>query len=129
MGEDITLPPVPESVAEARRWTTGAVASVAGDGTAEVAALLVSELVSNVVLHARTPCDLSVVRRDGSVRVAVRDGSERMPRAVAPAEPTAMSGRGMLIVAELADAHGVEAHPGGGKSVWFELHVPAVELR
>jgi hypothetical protein len=36
-----------------------------------------------------------------------------------------MGGRGVLIVATLADAWGAEVSDGKGKSVWFELSVPA----
>lgn len=129
MGEGIQLPPVASSVATARRWAGAFVAPVAGASTAETASLLVSELVSNVVLHARTPCEISVERDDPLVRFAVRDFSERLPQPAAPSESLAMSGRGLLLVEQLSDAHGVDRHPEGGKSVWFELHVPAVELR
>ena len=54
MGEQIHLPPTPDSVAAARRWSAGLVVPVDGPAMADTVALLVSELVSNVVLHART---------------------------------------------------------------------------
>lgn len=129
MGEGIQLPPVASSVATARRWAGAQVTPLAGASAAETASLLVSELVSNVVLHARTICELSLEQHPETVRFAVRDFSERMPRPAAISEPLGMSGRGMLLVEQLSDAHGVDAHPDGGKSVWFELRVPAVELR
>ncbi len=129
MGDGIELPPDPSSVATARRWAGARVAPLAGTSAAETAALLVSELVTNVVLHARTPCELSMERDDAVLRFAVRDFSDRLPRATAASEPLAMSGRGLLLVRQLSDAHGIDPDPEGGKSVWFELRVPPVELR
>lgn len=129
MGEGIQLPPIASSVATARRWAGARVLVLAGDAAAETASLLVSELVSNVVLHARTACELSLVRSDVALRLAVRDFSERLPRASATREPMGMSGRGMLLVEQLSDAHGVDPHPEGGKSVWFEINLAPVELR
>lgn len=129
MGEEIRLPPEAGSVGAARRWASERVAPRAGTAAAETASLLVSELVSNVVLHARTHCEVSLREAGAGLRLSVRDWSERLPRAVPPAEPLGMSGRGLLLVEHLSDAHGVDPEPTGGKSVWFELHVPAVELR
>ena len=90
----------------------------------EQAALLVSELVTNAVLHGRT----DVVRvalevGDRTVEVAVDDGSPDLPVVVGDVEPSALHGRGMLLVERLAEAWGVSPRPGGGggKSVWFRL--------
>lgn len=91
---------------------------------ADTMALLVSELVSNVVLHARTPCRLRIVRVADRVRVEVGDGSDQVPAAVPPADPLAQSGRGLQLVDGLSAAHGIELEPGGGKRIWFELDVP-----
>lgn len=129
MGEGIQLPPVAASVAAARRWVDHLVSPVAGPEAAETTALLVSELVSNVVLHARTTCEVWMEQGETSVRVEVRDHSERLPDLDAHREPLALSGRGLLLVSTLSAAHGVERHADGGKSVWFEIRVPAVELR
>ena len=91
---------------------------------ADTTALLVSELVSNVVLHARTPCHLRIVRVADRVRVEVGDGSDQVPAVVPPADPLAQSGRGLQLVDGLSSDHGVELEPGGGKRIWFELDVP-----
>jgi anti-sigma regulatory factor (Ser/Thr protein kinase) len=127
MGDGIALLPVAASVAEARRWAAAQVGPVAGPAVAETAALLVSELVSNVVLHARTPCEVSIAHHGPALRVVVRDACDRMPRSAGAADPLAMSGRGLLLVEALSDAHGVERHAEGGKSVWFQVLVPSVE--
>ena len=88
-------------------------------------ALLVSELVSNVVLHARTSCCLSIIQTPQRIRVEVQDGSDRLPGVRQRSDPLAQSGRGMVLVDGLSAAHGVEPQPAGGKRVWFELDVPA----
>lgn len=86
--------------------------------------LLVSELVSNVVLHARTPCLLRIVQGGDRIRVEVQDGSDRLPGIKPRTDPLAQSGRGMQLVDGLSAAHGVDPEPKGGKRVWFELLVP-----
>ena len=91
---------------------------------ADTMALLVSELVSNVVLHAGTPCRLRIDRVADRVRVEVGDDSDRVPRIVPPADPLAQSGRGLLLVDGLSAAHGIDLEPDGGKRVWFELDLP-----
>lgn len=87
--------------------------------------LLVSELVSNVVLHARTPCSLTIASDQRRIRVEVADGSDRLPGRKEHADPLAQSGRGMQLVHGLSAAYGVDPEPKGGKRVWFELQVPA----
>jgi anti-sigma regulatory factor (Ser/Thr protein kinase) len=82
------------------------------------AMLLTSELVSNVVLHARTPFELEVSISDG-VRVVVRDGSSDPPIVSSPG-PDESTGRGLLLVHSLATRWGYEV-TAAGKSVWFEL--------
>jgi anti-sigma regulatory factor (Ser/Thr protein kinase) len=126
MSNSIELAPTPASVAVARRWSEGVLASVGASEMADTMALLVSELVSNVVLHARTPCSLRIDQRGGRLRVEVSDGSDRLPGSAARTDPLASSGRGMLLVEGLSAAHGVEPEPAGGKRVWFELQAPSL---
>lgn len=108
----------PTSVAAARhfvvRCLTGTPPSVC-----ERAALLVSELATNAVKHARSAFSVSVRLGGGPVRVSVRDFGEGEPTERRPA-PDQTSGRGLMIVGALADQWGVEDHA-RGKTVWFEL--------
>lgn len=90
------------------------------DRAAEDAGLLTTELAANAVLHARTTFDVVVHQLQDGARVEVRDLSDALPVTTAPSA-TAMSGRGLLLVATLATAWGAQDLPGGGKSVWFEL--------
>ena len=115
------LPPYPTSVGAARRFVRDVLMSrrVPEDvvGTVE---LLTSEVVTNAILHGRAGPRLVVEVGDGVVRVGVHDMSPEVPvrRLTRPDE---VSGRGVVIVDELASAWGVEPVLGGGKRVWFEV--------
>lgn len=90
------------------------------DGDVDTALLLVSELVTNAVLHAKTAIGLTVAQRAGTVRVSVADDSPEGPVRRA-ATLDSFGGRGMTLIDTLATRWGVERHPGDGKTVWFEL--------
>lgn len=126
MPERIELAPEPENVAAARRWSADRAVDVGCHDAAHTAALLVSELVTNVVLHARTKFELSFRCRNRRLRYEVRDHSDRLPVPAAGPDPMALSGRGMGMVSMLSDAYGAEDLPGGGKVVWFELEAPGL---
>lgn len=82
--------------------------------------LLVSELVTNAVLHARTAVHVSARVEPGRVLVAVGDDDpHNHPRQSEPGA-TATSGRGMRLVDLLASSWGVELGP-TSKVVWFEV--------
>ncbi|MCU4185416.1 WYL domain-containing protein [Acidiferrimicrobium sp. IK] len=82
--------------------------------------LLVSELATNAVLHARSEFTVTVQAGGGRVRVGVSDRNSRMPQmAVVP--PDAYSGRGLMLVQALASSWGVDAHDNNGKTIWFEM--------
>ncbi|GDY84868.1 hypothetical protein SAVCW2_40670 [Streptomyces avermitilis] len=92
-------------------------------GLADTARTLVSELVTNAVLHTASPTiDMETAVLSDGVRVAVYDDSP-----AAHLEPLAPAwdgegGRGLLLVQALAQAWGVAtARPYGRKHVWFEL--------
>ena len=115
------LPPYPTSVGAARRFVRDVLMSrsVPDDivGTVE---LLTSEIVTNAILHGRAGPKLVVEVGEGLVRVGVHDMSPELPvRRLT--RPDDVSGRGVIIVDELATAWGVEPQRGGGKRVWFEV--------
>jgi hypothetical protein len=85
----------------------------------EAAELLVSEVVTNAVLHARTEFTVEVHRDGDVVRVSVHDRSPAIPRQRHHGTDST-TGRGMRLVATLAVAWGVDRHA-GGKAVWFEV--------
>jgi hypothetical protein len=83
------------------------------------AQLVVSELVTNAVVHAGTPFSVGV-RYDGSaVRISVQDWSSRQP-IMRDSNPYALSGRGLRLIAMVSRAWGIEYGP-DGKTVWAEL--------
>ena len=87
--------------------------------------LVVSELVANAVMHARTPMTLSAETDGDGVRVAVADGSHVLPH-WSPRSPTSMAGRGLPLIARLSRSWGVEPLPGGGKRVWATVDATSV---
>jgi two-component sensor histidine kinase len=94
---------------------------------ADSAVLMVSELATNAVLHARTDFAVRVLltRSDGEsiVRVEVEDANERPPM-IGPTPTEATSGRGLQLVQRMATAWGVEpSHQ--GKVLWFEVPAEA----
>jgi putative methionine-R-sulfoxide reductase with GAF domain/anti-sigma regulatory factor (Ser/Thr protein kinase) len=109
------------SVGAARKFI-GACVEQLGLGSLPLVQLLVSELATNAVVHARSSFDVTVEKlADGCARVEVRDFGGGTPR-VLDREPIAVSGRGLQIVRSLARSWGIEGRPGGiGKSTWFTV--------
>ena len=109
----------PDAVPQARRFTAAALTAVACPALRGDAELVVSELVTNAILHSAGPVTLRVAPRRDGVRIEVEDGTRSAPlRALASAD--AMTGRGIALVATLARRWGVDpVDP--GKVVWAEL--------
>lgn len=87
---------------------------------------LVTELVTNAVLHARTPVTVELSWRQAQLRVAVVDASTVMPRVGLDTPSGYTTGRGLLLVDGLADEWGVDLVT-GGKSVWCVLRLDRAE--
>lgn len=112
----LALPPVTSSVPEARLFVDRALPATCW---ADEVTLLVSELASNAVRHARTPFTVSVACDGERVRVEVEDQDPTLPVRRRP-DADAVTGRGLLIVDALAHHWGVEVTD-AGKAVWVEL--------
>ncbi len=117
------LPPQSTSVAEARRLVRSLLASsreagrAANAALADTAAVVVSELVTNALLHAGTPIVLAGrIEEDRRLRLEVEDGGRHLPVPRHYAS-TAGTGRGLRLIEELSEAWGVEQHA-RGKTVW-----------
>lgn len=95
-----------------------------GHGWIDDVRLLVSELVTNAIVHAAGPCGLTLRIGADAIRVEVDDSGGGGLQLRRP-EPTETSGRGLLIVDALARDWGV-VHDGdaAGKTIWFEVAVP-----
>ena len=105
----------------AREFVADALAAWQYPGDPEVAVLLTSEIVTNAVLHAATPFEVTVKMDDDELRITVVDGAgRRVPHVQQPA-PTDTTGRGLMIVERLATSWGTEDTAEGGKAVWFTL--------
>ena len=113
------LPARPSSVPAARHtireWL---VAAGCGD-LADDAELAVSEVVTNALVHAGTPVELSMRIDVGFIRVEVADGSAHLPR-VRDFHASSGTGRGLKLLEQSVDRWGAELRA-QGKVVWFEL--------
>ncbi|MET7690837.1 ATP-binding protein [Streptomyces sp. NPDC005483] len=123
----LEIRPDPAEVGRARRWARSRLA-VSGMGVdeplVETLILLVSELVTNAVVHTGRPAVLRLSlpgaeAESATVRLEVADRSGRapVPRCV---DGDATGGRGLALVDGLADRWGWSPE-GAGKSIWCEL--------
>ena len=122
----VALRPEPESVRQARRYVSDELTSIGFDEAAMTAELLVSELVTNAILHARTSVHVTVSADGELVRVAVADESVRAPRQRRHSVESG-TGRGLRLVEQMATRWGVDIGS-AGKVVWFELSREPAEL-
>ncbi len=124
----------PDAAAQCRAYAATELAGVADPDVLADAQLVLTELVSNAQLHGKPPLLVGVTALgDGAARVEVSDAGQR--RLVLPAHNIdAMTGRGLTIVAALAESWGVDPIAAGGKVVWAVLrpgsgeHVEAPEV-
>ena len=120
------FPPDAATTREARQRVADALEARNLDAAVVAASLVVSELATNAVLHARTPYEVRMELGQDVVRIEVHDGVGRPPvRRYFSDEAT--SGRGLRLVEELSVAWGVDLK-GKGKTVWAEMSTvdPAV---
>jgi anti-sigma regulatory factor (Ser/Thr protein kinase) len=115
----VDLEPEPTSVTHARHIVRSHLARSCPDDIVETVALLVTELVTNALLHAGTQLHLAVDVGPDQVEVRVSDGCPISPtlRHYGVGDAT---GRGLRMVSLLATAWGVDTHA-DGKTVWCEL--------
>jgi len=116
-GLSLDLQPMVDAARRARELVTEACARWQRPELAESAYIAVTELVNNVVVHARTPMTVRLALLDGELHVAVRDYSDQPPRR---GEPTQYGGRGLMVLDAVARRWGYR--PGrDGKVVWAVL--------
>jgi hypothetical protein len=85
------------------------------------ACIVVTEMVNNVVAHARTAMTVRLALRAGSLTVAVHDHSQNVPRFTGAPAPTSYGGRGLLLIDSVARRWG-NLLLDDGKVVWAILH-------
>ncbi|MBA4860936.1 ATP-binding protein [Streptomyces sp. PSKA54] len=107
-----------------RDFVRGVLLALGRDPFADAATLCTSELVTNVHLHTKGSAMVRVWLSPARLRVSVFDESPDPPVVTRPAaEAAACWGRGLALVAEVADTWGVADGRAGryAKGVWFEL--------
>ena len=114
LGRDDTTPRA------ARRFVREALEMWNLDELTDTVMLLVSELVTNAVVHAGSDVEVMVRLTGEAACVEVTDSSEAAP-VPRDAELEDQSGRGLALVEAMARRWGVKPCPGGGKTVWFEV--------
>jgi anti-sigma regulatory factor (Ser/Thr protein kinase) len=121
ISDSVTLSEDLSAAAAARRFTASACeASGQSDRTSETAQLLVSEVVTNAVVHGASAPRLTVWTTDRGVRIEVGDASP-VPPVPADAGDDADSGRGLAILQARASSWGCRPKR-HGKVVWFTVN-------
>jgi hypothetical protein len=108
-----------DAPAAARHFAVDALQRWGAGDLADDAALVVTELAANAVIHARSGFTLALSARTDTVRISVRDASPLLaePGRALPAAPL----HGLGAVDALASQWGVESLGRAGKTVWVEL--------
>lgn len=114
--------PIPSSCTRARRFVVESLSPSRDEALVSAAALVVTELATNAVLHASSEFTVTIDKGRRSVRITVADDlavpTPQRWRVAVPAD--AGSGRGLALVSALSDSWGVETTD-HGKEVWAEL--------
>lgn len=114
----LELAPSPRLVGTARAFVREHVPALPEE-TVDVLLLLTSELVTNAVIHARTPLEVGVTLSEKSVLITVHDLDLHRPSQQPYADRE--GGWGLALVTALAEDHAIEVHPAGGKTAWFRI--------
>ena len=120
----LDLPLQLSSVRDARRFVGEKLKEWDLEPLIDDALLIVSELATNAMTHAKSGCGLRLVLTPSTLRIEVADSGEGAPEPQPPST-TGESGRGVHLVAALTTAWGMEVVEGEGKLVWAELSRPA----
>ncbi|MFF7134468.1 MULTISPECIES: SpoIIE family protein phosphatase [unclassified Streptomyces] len=116
------LPRDPAGVARARKSASEQVTAWGLGDAAFATELIVSELVTNAVRYGDDPIVLRLIR-DSALICEVSDGSSTAPH-LRRARVFDEGGRGLLLVAQMAERWG-SRQTAGGKTIWAELGLPA----
>ena len=109
----------------ARRFVAEALDAWRASDVVHLVQLLVTELVTNSVVHGRSDVDVAVLLGARNIRVEVADNNPVLPEP-RDVDETSTSGRGLALVRDLSERWGVEARA-DGKVVWFEVLRPELQ--
>lgn len=120
------LQALPSRIGQVRRIVSAQLRYWHLDSLIDRAALGVTELLTNVHLHARPDktCTVEIELTLDRLTVSVRDRDPRLP-VVDDAEPLATCGRGLAMVAAMSESWGARPDGECGKVVWFTLPTTA----
>ncbi|MBV8965339.1 MAG: MEDS domain-containing protein [Mycobacteriaceae bacterium] len=111
--------PVPAAVFAARLFTVDTLTDWGLSQMTDDAALIVTELAANAVVHAKSAFRVVISRTPSGVRLAVDDAAHARPQ-LRHAGPHDITGRGVALVATIAHQWGSDVFP-GGKTVWADV--------
>ena len=115
----VQLGPHVGEVAAARRFLTERCERWGCEDLVDDGTLVLTELVTNALMHAGSGCRVAASFHGGVLRLEVTDRGGGVPDVQAPGR-LSEHGRGLLLVSILSAAWGVDTTP-GGKTVWAEL--------
>ncbi|MFF3504728.1 SpoIIE family protein phosphatase [Streptomyces sp. NPDC003247] len=113
---------LPDAVMHARRFTARTLRRWRVEEAADAVLLVVSELVTNALVHTQGPVRIDLVLRGDRVRVSVSDSSPRAPAKPVIVDWESTGGRGLLLVEAVSESSG-SVPVAGGKQVWSEIVV------
>ncbi|MFD5544323.1 SpoIIE family protein phosphatase, partial [Streptomyces sp. NPDC127079] len=117
---------LPDAVMHARRFTARTLRRWKVEEATDPVLLVVSELVTNALVHTQGPVRLDLTLRGGRVRVCVSDSSPRAPARPVIVDWESTGGRGLLLVEAVSESFGT-VPMAGGKQVCSEIAVPRRE--
>ncbi|MGW0841894.1 SpoIIE family protein phosphatase [Streptomyces sp. NPDC002787] len=120
--ENWTVWRVPQAVGQARRYTRRVLRAWGVEAEADTVLLVVSELVTNALVHTDGRVRLDLTLLADRLRVAVADASPRTPMKPTIIGWEATGGRGILLVEAVSTAWGT-VPVSGGKQVWAEIPI------
>ncbi|MEU9185525.1 ATP-binding protein [Streptomyces sp. NPDC048484] len=122
----VELHALPSRIGQVRRIVSAQLRYWHLDPLIDRAALGVTELLTNVHLHARPDklCTVEIELLLDRLTVSVHDRDPRLPE-VRDAHATATCGRGLSMVAAVSESWGVRPNGEAGKVVWFTLTAPS----
>jgi hypothetical protein len=123
----LTFPAELDSVSAVRRFLRAALLSWDNDNYDFAAPLVLTELVTNATLHARTPYTVRLRLEPTHLVVEVVDSSPRLPQARDYAVDAA-TGRGIKIVDSFSATWGARTIP-EGKVVWAHIRPDEPNMR